>query len=593
MTDQATPRVPRQLFGFNYHPASKGCGYWRDDFPRDEIRDDLQNMASEGCNVVRAFCFWADFEPRPGEYSSAAFDHLREMARMARAEGLRFIPSIMTLWMNGQVLDLTWRHDRDLVTDPFMRTRGREYAHRVAATLGPVGNVAYYDLGDEVPNVDLIQAQRTKPEEVRHWYEEMAGAIRSADPGARVIQANEPAVLDLVPAFGPTSQHEVLDAIALHGFPLWSRLDMASADAYAASLYPAFLARLAGAFGPALVDEFAMYGMSPDVAARSVGAAAASVLATSAGLIGWCWTDIDSEDWPYVERPAERDMGFRRADGTPKDTYLSLRHAVEVASAPSFRPAPGQVGIALGADGRLTRSPRSLFGCYVALLALSLRPVFLTGLDALDRERFGLVVWPGVRTFRLDELRALEAYAASGGMVLASSSAPAPGTGGEGCFGLAAAGFGSDPRSRSVIHLESADVALSNSDRSALPFPLVEPTTAEVLGRFPSGDPALTVLEHGAGRLYFVNTSCEETAPAEPMGAPAPVELYRFVVEHAGVVPRVRAPFGLEVVPGQDGSAIVINHLPQPVTGELAFGTTAVNVSLDSKEVAVLAGDPR
>ncbi|MEX0825734.1 MAG: hypothetical protein WD184_03100 [Acidimicrobiia bacterium] len=586
MSDLGSAAPP--LLGFNYHPSSGGCRYWTR-FRADEIRADFEAMGAEGWNVVRFFVFWADFEPEVGRYNEEAFAHLGQMASMAASAGLRCIPSILTLWMNGQLLDLPWRGGRDLIADPEVRTRARELARRVAATLGPVGNVAYYDLGDELPNV--LPARRAEPDAVRAWYAEMADAIRSADPGALVIQANEAAVLDAAPAFGPPTQQGVLDAVALHGFPLWSRLGITGADVYAASVYPAFLAAVASAFGPALVDEFGTYGMMADAAARHVGAAAASVLARGVqGLVSWCWKDITSDEWPYIRRPGERDAGFRTADGVAKPAYAALRHAIQSAAAPSFHAASPQVGIALGADGRLASAPASLFGCYLALLASHHRPAFFTGLAHLDPERFPFVAWPGVRSLHLDELEALEAYAAAGGVALVSSRAPAPGTGGEGLFGLDVDGFGTDPDARPIIELPGGTVHLGPVPEDALPYPIVRVDTAEVLGRFEAGDPAVTVKRHGDGCLYFVNAPCEATAPVGAIGAPAPAELYRQLLAYAGFDSGIRAPAGVEVIVGCDGSAVAINHFPKPVAGELSFLSTSLHVSLEAKEVARVGG---
>ena len=69
---------------------------------------------------------------------------------MSHACGIACLPSLLTIWMNGQLFDLDWRRGRDLWTDAEMRARAAAYVGTVARHLRDRPNVVAYDLGDEL-----------------------------------------------------------------------------------------------------------------------------------------------------------------------------------------------------------------------------------------------------------------------------------------------------------------------------------------------------------------------------------------------------------------------------------------------------------
>src|SRR3954467_2335689 len=127
------PLVPT---GVNFHPSLAGCEWLRRDPER--LAADFETMARHGCNTVRFFVFWRDIEPEPGRIDEVAIGRVRTFAELAADAGLACVPALITIFMNGELLDLGWRAGRDPWTDPFVRGRAVAYVERLAAELAPV-----------------------------------------------------------------------------------------------------------------------------------------------------------------------------------------------------------------------------------------------------------------------------------------------------------------------------------------------------------------------------------------------------------------------------------------------------------------------
>src|SRR4051794_11999497 len=164
---------PKPVLGCVYVPSDVGFAMWNR-WPGWSIERDLARIREEGFGAVRIFIVWRDFEPQPGSYDAAAFARLREFVEFAEREKLLCVPALLTLFMNGELLDLPWREGRDLWSDPWMRQRAREFVAKVASTLQGSTNVFAYDIGDELIHVDLDACERLPRAEAENWQRELS-----------------------------------------------------------------------------------------------------------------------------------------------------------------------------------------------------------------------------------------------------------------------------------------------------------------------------------------------------------------------------------------------------------------------------------
>ncbi|MFF0458796.1 beta-galactosidase trimerization domain-containing protein [Streptomyces mexicanus] len=565
--------------GFNYHPSPTGCAYWREWDPQ-RLEADFARMAALGFNTVRFFVFWADVEPAPGAYDPVVTERLREFVALATRHGLASLPSLLTIWMNGQRFDPPWRAGRDLWRDAEMSRRAAAYVGHVAGTLSDAGDVLAYDLGDEVIHVDSAASAALSPAEVRKWWGTLADTIRAAHPGALVLQANELSAVTGSHHFRP-EHAEPLDLVGLHGFPVWTPFHMESVSAPKASGLVSHLVRRGRAHTAVLVDEIGSYGCDEAVAEGYLRAASHAALAAGAcGLIAWCWQDFTTEDKPYELRPNERSVGLLRADGEPKPTMAAFQEFARRATGElaGFRPLPAPVAVHLVGHedrdaGYLSSSGDDGSAAFYAqqLLQRAHLPHEFTGAAGPLSGRHRMVVCPSVPAITRSEQRRLARYVADGGVLLYTSGDLLHGFGGEELFGVRIHDF----------TLRASDLA--GFTWEGVHYPLIrEPgqlavlraTAAEVLATFPDGSPALTRHAYGQGAAYYLNAPLERLLNAPYRLDEAPWHhLYASVAAAEGITADVtvdarEVEVGL-LGRGTDRCALLINHAPEPVATTL------------------------
>ncbi|NJP95021.1 cellulase family glycosylhydrolase [Nonomuraea sp. FMUSA5-5] len=581
--------------GVDHHPSAAGCRWWVD-WDEDALRADFGRMAEAGLNSVRLFLFWRDFMPTEHAVDSEMLARLDIAVRAAGEAGLSCVLSLLTIWMNGQRLDLPWRRGRSVWRDPDLLAAEEAYARAVAKTAHAHGNVLAYDLGDELWNIDEAEALSLTKEEVAGWYRRLADALRAEAPGALVMQANDPSAVFGGGPYGCDNQRE-LDLIALHGFPPWAPGGIESTLSYKATNLPSFLAAVGSAYGPVLIDELGSYGVHTGTAASFLSAATASVLANGvAGVFVWCWQDIASAAEPYRERPAERYVGLHTLEGTPKPTMGAYRQVLDHATVLTAARAPASAALMLphrlrgqgtsyldGAGGAV-----AAFHSYLLLKRAHVDADVVTS-AGLDHHRHDLVMCPAADRLTLDDLDALRAHAERGATVYLSLGDHLHGLPGADLVGAEIVDFRLGDDGKSALCWDDARWPLRWDPAVMKPTTMVA-TTGRVLASYPDGSPALVEQAVGRGRVLFTN------APLEcQFGAPGLLTssgwhlFYARIAEIAHVRPAVRCEEpDLEIVSGRDGGLVVVNHGEHPISAQLSTAGTRYAVSLGAKEWTVL-----
>ena len=133
------------LLGVNYWPRKSGVRMWRN-FEESEIDTEFAQIHEMGCDTVRIFPLWDDFQPiyeLPGALNQPRGIGMRhdwnmtpgrnpemidpEMLRRfdlvlecASRHHLKLIVALLTAWMSGTLFNPTWRGGRNLFQDSFM-----------------------------------------------------------------------------------------------------------------------------------------------------------------------------------------------------------------------------------------------------------------------------------------------------------------------------------------------------------------------------------------------------------------------------------------------------------------------------------------
>ncbi|NUP16226.1 MAG: cellulase family glycosylhydrolase [Streptomyces sp.] len=564
--------VPFTALGVNYHPSQAGCRLWSEWNPQ-VVKEDFRRMAADGLNTVRLFLFWRDFMPRPDDVDEEALARLEWAVAAADEAGLACVLSLLTIWMNGQLLEVPWRAGRSPWRDPELLRAEEMYVRAVARVVRPHDNVLALDLGDELWNIDMAEARRLSRDDVAVWQRRLADAIRQEAPGILVTQAD-----DASGVFGPepygSDNGAALDLVGVHGFPPWAPVPIPSTMSYEATNLVPFLARFASAHGTAMVDELGSYGVDERTAAAYLGATAASLLAGgAAGALVWCWQDLASRDEPYRERPQERRAGLHHLDGTPKPAMHTLRKVVRAADDLALRRAPASTLLYLpervrGRGHSYLDGPGSVPATFQAYLMLKRAHLDFDLVTGEPPERAYLVC-PAPTRLTLTDIERLTAFADRGGTVYLSLGDHLHAFPGPEFVGAELVDYELDPVGKSALRWDGGTWPLDWTTATVRPTTL-RATTARVLATYPDNSPAL--LEHrvGAGKVLFSNAPTEQQSarPGALTGAPWE-EFHRRLARRAGVAPLLDGlPPDVEIVSGTGRGGprtVLINHGRHPV----------------------------
>lgn len=343
--------------GVNYWPARTAMRWWRA-FERAEVERDFAKIAAAGCDSVRLFLLWDDFQPSPDAVSSRALSRLVEVADVAGASRLTLVPTLFTGHMSGANWIPHWalggsgmgrfpvvsgdvvadRIPRNWYDDATITDAQALLAREAAAALRGHPALWAWDLGNENSNV-CVPATRDL---ARSWLARMADAIRASDASCPITIGLHMEDLEEDRRLGPAEAAEVSEFLCMHGYPLYAAWARGPADA---SL-PAYLAQVTLWLGGKDVF-FAEFGMpsqtSQDEDAADVYVAEALDALYDVGTTGamlWCYADYAPEIWdrpPLDRAPHERFFGLWRAGGSPKPAVRHLGRYVGVERRPAVR----------------------------------------------------------------------------------------------------------------------------------------------------------------------------------------------------------------------------------------------------------------
>ena len=330
---------------------------WWSDFDREEVAADFARIAASGLDSIRLFLTWADFQPTPNEVDRRMLNRLIAVADLATGAGLTLVPTLFTghmsgvNWIPAWALGGTDRDDRFRVvsngrvngsalrnwySDPLIARAQAFLATETAGALAGHEAVWMWDLGNENSNCVIPPTAST----AREWLRQIASAIRTADPDARLTIGLHMEDLENDRVLGPREASAVCEVLSMHGYPIYAPWADGPTDE---QLLP-FLAAVTGWLAGGRDVLFAEFGLptyrrgdpsgeavrrqDPRSLVEEATAAAYTERALgalqAAGCMGamlWCYSDYDSAIWedpPLDLAVHERSFGLWRADGSPK-----------------------------------------------------------------------------------------------------------------------------------------------------------------------------------------------------------------------------------------------------------------------------------
>jgi endo-1,4-beta-mannosidase len=348
--------VSRFALGVNYWPASSAMRMW-ERFDPAEIDADLRRCAGAGCDTVRIFLRWEDFQPVPSSVDGSALRRLRAIADLAQGAGLELIPTLFTGHMSGVNWLPAWALAREPArrfrtiaggtvvdrstgdwADPAILQTQTLLARECARALAGHPAVRMWDLGNENSNVWIPKTR----DDGRRWLAAISAAVRSGDPATNITIGLHAEDLEEDRRIGPAEAAEVCDVLSMHGYPMYLRWAASKDDARVLP-FLAEITRWLGGGADVLFEEFGAAtkdDRDPDAravadllldeaeAATYTGRALDAVReAGCTGALLWCYADYARGIWaepPLDTAIHERHFGIWRADHSSKPAVAEL-----------------------------------------------------------------------------------------------------------------------------------------------------------------------------------------------------------------------------------------------------------------------------
>jgi endo-1,4-beta-mannosidase len=592
------------LFGYNYHPSESGCYYWTN-WNYDEINNDFRIMSENGMDIVRFFIFWTQFEKQEGNYDDVLFERLHLFVKTAKRYGLMCLPSILTIWMNGQLFDLPWRKGRSLWSDAYMIDKQAEFIQRVVDRIKNCGNIFAYDLGDEMLHIHTNEIETLDKNQAMYWLTRMSKAVRFSDPTAKMIMSNDYLVLLAGRGMNIQTISGYTDYAALHGFPNWSPFNLASNRSFASLLYTPFLVKVAKLYGLPFVDEFGLYGSSEGIRADYVFTVGISCwLQGAEGLVAWCWKDFSTINEPYYSNPVEASMGFYKADGAAKisaDKFIQCKEWIRQLNGFDADPAkiavyiPNYTGQSIDYESKdhKTKELQALFSCFVMLQTLHIPHEFVSN----QLSNYTMVFVPSVRLLKSSDMDKLKEYVKNGGNVYCSAASWNVIQAGEELWGVSLEDFstGSEEEGYSFTYHDRT-YYFGDGSLNKEKVPVVQNYKAEVMAYLnDSHHPALTIHSYGKGKVLFLSIPFELNVYEKPARYLKDYAcFYRDLLQEFDLHPAVLCSLDdveihvLRKDPDEE-VYVFINHSEKYQAGEVIFRSSIKKkVSLQRKSVNVI-----
>lgn len=347
--------------GVNYWASNSGMYMWRR-FDEDTIRKDFDLLAAHGCDTLRVFPLWPDFQPvedafvgshhthhirsfdqplkTPAGLDPVMMERFAKMLDLAEERGMKVIVALLTGWMSGRLFIPPILINKNPLTDPLAIVWECKFIKEFINYFKGRKCIIAWEPGNECNCLTTATKDRNiTHEQAELWITAISGAIRSADPTRPVwsgMYSN-----DLQGPWNVIMLSEHVDGQTTHPYPLFTPFcSMEKLTNMRSALHSAAHTKLFGDVTeqPCLVEEIGTLGAtiisddySPEYYEKSFWS---SLQYGGTGFLWWCAFDQDKFDFaPYDGASVEQTLGLGYSDGTPKEIMKKMGEMAEAARA--------------------------------------------------------------------------------------------------------------------------------------------------------------------------------------------------------------------------------------------------------------------
>ena len=590
--------------GCNYWASHAGMMMWRN-WDGAQVEKDLDALAGHGVEILRVFPLWPDFQPitirrgfggnftewaqndgpfyNPEGVDEKMLARFRFLCDAAEKRGQKLVVGLITGWMSGRTFVPPAFDGRNVLVDPAARMWQVRFVRKFVRNLKDHPAIAAWDLGNECNCLG-----GTSAEESWNWLNEIASAIRLEDPSRRVVSGMHSLSMDRNASWNMRMQGELMDVLTTHPYPLWTPdMNHEPFNSLRNGLHATAESLLyAGVSGkPCFVEEAGDMGRnvcSEARAAANVRMALCSSWAHGLGAyVWWCAFDQGHLGFPpYTWTAVECDLGLFGKDFRAKQVLVEMKRFSDfLKDFPHRRLPPRQIdAVCLVSDRE--HFPAAPLGAFCLAKQAGFDIAFAGAEGPLPESAFYVLPsGKGYNPYSGEAYANVLAKVRAGATLLVTK-------GNETAMPFVRETTGNE------IDYVTKDPLSAAMTLKAFPGKTISvraSTTccilsreSDVIGRDADGNPMMTVMEYGKGRVVYVNFAPESDAFLKG-GAYFGKDLnplyliYREAARIAGVERVVCKPadvanvgFTEHRLDGGRMLAVAVNYDPSPAVVELS-----------------------
>ncbi len=363
------------LTGVNYWQSKSSMRMWRD-WDEKAVEDDFKALAKQGCQVLRVFPLWPDFQPITRMYfgdgtptsefrfgvdelpdteagragvSEEMMERFERFAALAEKYGFKLIVALLTGQMTYGLFMPPGLAGLSPATDPVAMVWERRFVQYFVKRMKSSKAIAAWQFGNEC-NLFKVSCR----EEASLWMSCIADAIRLADPGRPIISGMnatgglEDSIFNQKTAWTIGIQGEHSDFATAHSYLQWSSAGSDPCDTVKQLLSPTVETRLGNdiAGKPSFMEEIGL-AWRPMMASWETLASYArgnlwSLWAEDCrGLLWWCAFDQESQHIaPYDWEGPGPEHGIMSSSRKPRSSGVELKKFRDFVDGLPFKSLP-------------------------------------------------------------------------------------------------------------------------------------------------------------------------------------------------------------------------------------------------------------
>ena len=359
-------------FGANYTPRGNWFHSWLD-LELGAVSDDFATLAGLGLDHVRVFPLWPLLQPNRTLIRPTALHDVRDVVRVAADHGLDVVVDVLQGHLSSYDFLPSWVtswHERNLFTDPNVRSGQRALTAALAETLAAEPNGIGLSVGNEFIQFAAGRHPQANPvttTQAGEWLDDLIGVARDGWPnGLHTHSFDDDLWFDPTHPFTPDLATTKGDITTVHSWIFGQLGPLLGPDHPALATFARYLCELAHAWsddptrGVWLQEVGAPLNyVAPDKAADFVTDTLHHLNGSHDlwGVTWWCSHDVSRSlaDFPELEHT----LGLIDEYGRIKPTGRALAEFIAQPPAAKGRPASAIVFDDRDlAEARVATSPR-------------------------------------------------------------------------------------------------------------------------------------------------------------------------------------------------------------------------------------------